>query len=120
MDKLVAQDYMDHSPPIFPGLPTGREGVKQAFRLFWDATPGTPDIEFQVAGGDKVVTRFIASGVHTGDLPGIPATGKAISVTATVAHRIANGMLVEKWSDKDALGLLQKFGVITLPGGAPE
>ena len=40
MDELVADDYIDHSPPPFPGLPPGRAGLKQAFAIFWVATPG--------------------------------------------------------------------------------
>ena len=27
MDELVAVDYLDHSPPPFPGLAPGREGL---------------------------------------------------------------------------------------------
>jgi hypothetical protein len=34
----VAEDYVDHSPPPFPGIAAGREGLKQSFRLFWEAT----------------------------------------------------------------------------------
>jgi ketosteroid isomerase-like protein len=64
MDDLVAEDYRDHSPPPFPGLGTGREGVKQVFRLFWEATPGTHEIEDQIAEGDKVVTRLTAYGAR--------------------------------------------------------
>jgi steroid delta-isomerase-like uncharacterized protein len=120
MDEFVAEDYMDHSPPPFPGLASGRQGLKQAFRLFWEATPGTHEIEDQIAEGDKVVTRLTARGVHKEDLPGIPATGKPITVTATVVHRIENGKLAEKWSDKDVLGFLQQLGVIPTPGGVPE
>ena len=26
MDDLVAEDYLDHNPPPFPGLPPGRAG----------------------------------------------------------------------------------------------
>ena len=33
MDELVAEDYVDHNPPPFPGLPSGREGLKEAFRI---------------------------------------------------------------------------------------
>ncbi|MDQ0633227.1 ketosteroid isomerase-like protein [Arthrobacter pascens] len=55
MDDLVAEDYLDHNPP-FPGMPAGREGLKQAFRIFWKATPGRHEIEDQVAEGDRVVT----------------------------------------------------------------
>src|SRR3954471_1930022 len=40
MDELVAEDYVNHHPPPFPGLPAGREGLKQAFKIFWEATPG--------------------------------------------------------------------------------
>ncbi|MFD9367880.1 ester cyclase [Streptomyces sp. NPDC060020] len=117
MDELVAEDYQDHSPPPFPGFTPGREGLKQAFRLFWEATPGTHEIEDQIAEGDKVVTRLTARGAHAKDLPGIPATGKPITMTGTVIHRIENGKLAEKWSDKDVLGFLQQLGVIPTPGG---
>jgi ketosteroid isomerase-like protein len=51
MDELVAEGYVDHNPPPFPGLPPGREGLKEAFRMFWDATPGYHRIEDQLAEG---------------------------------------------------------------------
>ena len=115
MDELVAEDYLDHSPPPFPGLAEGREGLKQAFELFWRATPGRHEIEDQLAEGDKVVTRMTAYGKHEQDLPGIPATGNELRMTATVIHRIEDGRLVEKWSDKDVLGFLVQLGVISMP-----
>jgi steroid delta-isomerase-like uncharacterized protein len=117
MDELVAEDYVDHSPPPFP-VPPGRDGVKAAFRIFWEATPGRHVVEDQIAEGDKVVTRLTASGRHEGDLPGIPRTGNAMEMTATVIHRIADGMLTEKWSDKDVLRMLQQLEVIP-PMGPP-
>jgi steroid delta-isomerase-like uncharacterized protein len=112
MDDLVAEDYIDHSPPPFPGVAPGREGLKQSFKLFWEATPGYHRIEDQIAEGDKVVTRLTAYGAHEGDLPGIPRTGNALEMTAVVIHRIADGKIVEKWSNKDVLGFLQQLGVI--------
>ena len=50
LDELVAEDYIDHSPPPIPNLPKGREGVKRAFQVFQDATPGKHHIEDQIAG----------------------------------------------------------------------
>lgn len=115
MDELVAEDYIDHSPPPFPVLP-GREGVKEAFRIFWEATPGRHVVEDQIAEGDKVVTRLTALGRHDNDLPGIPRTGNDMEMTATVIHRIAGGMLAEKWSDKDVLRMLQQLEVVPQMG----
>ena len=115
MDELVAEDYVDHSPPPFPGLAPGREGLKQSFQLFWQATPGYHRIEDQIAEGDKVVTRMTAFGAHEGDLPGAPRTGNKLMMAAIVIHRIADGKLAEKWSNKDVLGFLQQLGVIPAP-----
>jgi steroid delta-isomerase-like uncharacterized protein len=116
MDALVAEDYLDHNPPPFPGLPGGREGLKAAFRIFWEATPGRHEIEDQVAEGDKVVTRLTAYGRHERDLPGIPATGVEMRETGVAIHRIAGGKIAEHWSDRDDLPLMQQLGVISLPG----
>ncbi len=118
MDELVAENYIDHSPPPFPGLTSGRAGLKQAFEIFWVATPGEHRIEDQIAEGDKVVTRIRATGTHAEDLPGIPKTGNKLETTATVTHRIEDGKLAEKWSNKDELGFLQQLGVIPTPEDA--
>lgn len=112
LDELVAEDYLDHNPPPFPGLAPGREGLKQAFRIFQQATPGVHRIEEQIAEGDKVVTRLTSTGKHEGDLPGAPRTGNDLKMTSITIHRIAGGKLVEKWAEKDVLGFLQQIGVM--------
>jgi len=115
MDELVAEDYLDHNPPPFPGLSSGREGLKQAFKIFWEATPGYHHIEEQIAEGDKVVTRMTSYGKHEGDLPGAPRTGNELKMTSITIHRIADGKLVEKWAEKDVLGFLVQIGVMKSP-----
>jgi predicted ester cyclase len=112
IDELVAENYMDHNPPPFPGLPTGKEGVKQAFKIFREATLGHHHIEDQIAEGDKVVTRLTSYGKHEGDLPGAPRTGNDLKMTSITIHRFANGKLVEKWSEKDMTGFLKQIGVM--------
>lgn len=120
MDDLVSTDYLDHNPPPVPVLPPGREGLKQAFKLFWKATPGYHRIEDQIAEGDKVVTRLTSFGKHEGDLPGAPRTGNDMKVTSITIHRIEDGKLVEKWSEKDLFGLLQQIGVMPAPKHAGD
>ena len=112
LDELVAENYIDHSPPPFPGLASGREGLKQAFRIFQQATPGKHHIDDQIAEGDKVVTRLTSVGRHEGDLPGAPRTGNEMKMTSITIHRLADGKLVEKWSEKDMIALLQQIGVM--------
>ena len=86
MDELVAEDYVNHHPPPFPGLAPGREGLKEAFEIFWNATPGHHVIEDQIAEDDKVVTRLTAYGTHERDLPGIQRTGAKMQMSAVAIH----------------------------------
>ena len=111
MDQFVAEDYIDHNPAPFVAA-TGLEGLKQSFKIFQKATPGYHIIEDQIAEGDKVVTRLTSVGKHDGDLPGAPRTGNDMKMTSITIHRIANGKLAEKWSEKDMIALLTQLGVM--------
>jgi predicted ester cyclase len=91
--------------------------VKEAFRIFQKATPGFHAIEDQIAEGDRVVTRLTSYGKHEGDLPGAPRTGNEMKMTSSTIHRIANGKLVEKWSEKDVMALLTSIGLMRKPQG---
>jgi predicted ester cyclase len=117
MDELVREDYINHDPPPFPGLAPGREGLKQAFQMFWEATPGHHVIERQVAEGDLVVTHLRGVGRHEGELPGMPPSGNDLDVKAIAIHRIQDGMIAEHWSVVDSAALLHQLGAIELPAG---
>lgn len=112
LDELVAENYADHNPPPWLRSGSDRERLKEDFRLFWQATPGHHIIEDQIAEGDKVVTRLTSVGKHEGDLPGALATGNKLKMTSITIHRIADGKLVEKWSEKDMLSFLRSIGVL--------
>jgi predicted ester cyclase len=73
--------------------------------------------DFQVAEGDKVVMRWTGTGTHTGELMGIPATGKRIEMTGIGIQRIAGGRIVEEWVESDQMGMMQQLGVVPPPGG---
>ncbi len=94
VDELFAANYVDHDPSR-AGLPSGPEGVKQAWGAFRAAFPdlqGT--IEDMITEGDKVVVRGTISGTHQGDLMGIPPTGRQVTVTLIDVNRIEGGKLV--------------------------
>ena len=113
MDEFVAEHYIDHAPPPFPGFAPGREGLKQAFRLFWEATPGTHKIEDQIAEGDKVATRFTVRMTHR-------ATGVLVTLTAIAIAQLLDGQLVAYWDEADMLGLLRQVGALPAPGPPSE
>jgi predicted ester cyclase len=118
LDEFVAPNFVDHSPS--PGFTPDLEGLKQAYDHFLAASPdGYHIVEDMIAEGDKVMTRVSAYGTQTGELFGIPPTGKRIRMTGTAVHRIANGKIVEHWSELDNLGVMQQLGVVPTPEVPP-
>ncbi len=117
LDEFFAADLIDHDPPPIPGLKPGLDGIKQAFRVFTAAHPdGAHVIHDLIAEGDRVVARVTGTGTHTGELMGIPPTGKRLEMTGIVIYRIEGGKIVERWAQHDVFGLMQQLGVIPKRG----
>jgi predicted ester cyclase len=119
LDEFIAPNFLNHDPS--PGFSPDLEGLKQAYNHFLAANPdGYHVVEDMIAEGDKVMTRLSAYGTQTGELFGIPPTGKQVSMTAIAIHRVANGKIVEHWSELDNLGMMQQLGVVSSPEGPPQ
>lgn len=114
VDEFLSPDFVSHNPS--PGFGPDREGQKGAFAHFLAATPdGYHVIDDLVAEGDKVVTRLTAHGTQSGALFGIPPTGRRVTMTGIVIHRVVAGKIVEHWHEIDMLSALQQLGVIPAP-----
>jgi steroid delta-isomerase-like uncharacterized protein len=103
----------------------GPEGFLSFAQRIRDAFPDTDlVVEDAFAVGDKVAVRWTATGTHSGDGLGIPATGKRIRITGITIARIENGKVVEGWDNWDRLGMLEQIGAyappetVTLPKSA--
>ena len=93
---VYAPEFVGHHP----GAPDwiGPESVKVIVRTMRDAFPDfTETIEDVVAEGDRVVTRFTATGTHLGALRGLAPTGRRMSMAEMAVFRVVRGRIVEKW-----------------------
>jgi steroid delta-isomerase-like uncharacterized protein len=117
LDDLIATDWIDHNLP--PGLPPGLDGTKAVLGMYTSAFPDLKmTVEDQIAEGNKVATRWTATGTQTGELMGMPATGKQITITGIDITRWSGGKSVEHWAQFDQMGMIQQLGVIPTPGEA--
>ncbi len=94
----------------------GPEGMKQWATTFRSAFPDLQaTIEDQIPEGDKVATRYTLSGTHQGELLGIAPTGNQVEIKCHDLDRIEEGKMAERWTYSEALGLMQRLGVIPEP-----
>lgn len=111
-EELLSPDVVMHHPAS-PEPISSRDavvGMLSAFRT------GFPDlnitVEDVIGEGDKAAVRWRATGTHTGDLFGMPPTGKSMNVAGISVVRVADGRIVEDWVSEDTMGMMKQLGVI--------
>jgi steroid delta-isomerase-like uncharacterized protein len=70
------------------------------------------DIQDQFASGERVVTRAVMRGTHSGPLLGIPATGRRVEISGLLIDRVEDGQIVERWANWDLIALMQQIGLM--------
>jgi steroid delta-isomerase-like uncharacterized protein len=74
-----------------------------------------PDIKITlddiIGADDKVVVRWSAVMMHTGDHLGIPATNRQVRITGITIAQIKDGKIIRGWDNWDQLALMQQLAV---------
>ena len=118
VDKVLNSNFVCYDPNSDSGEVRGSETIKGEIEYFRNAVPDlTYTIEEQIAEGDRVVTRYTASGTHQGEFFGVGATGERITMSGIMIDRFdEDGKMVEEWPKYDLLGVMQQLGAVPAPG----
>jgi steroid delta-isomerase-like uncharacterized protein len=120
IDAINRQDYdalQDLVDPDYVYRTPGEElrGVAALQGLLTAYHRGFPDLELVIddmfGAGDRVATAFTFNGTHLGELMGVPATGRRVSVHGTIHSRVEGGRLVEEWELLDLATMYQQLGL---------
>jgi steroid delta-isomerase-like uncharacterized protein len=108
--EFVSKDYMLHDPT----RPDFRGGIDAFKEMMKECIGGSKDDSFVIddiiAEGDRVVTRWTASGCQTKDLPGIPNQGKCFKIGGISISRVSDGWIAEEWVEWDTAGFAKQLG----------
>ena len=118
VDEVLNPDFVCYDPNSESGEVRGSETIKGEIEYFRNAVPDlTCTIEDQIAEGDRVVTRYTASGTHQGEFFGVAPTGERIEMRGIQIDRFdENGKMVEEWPEYDLLGVMRQLGAVPTPG----
>jgi len=121
LDEYLAPDYEDYSVGTPYPTPFDRETLKELLTIYFNAFP---DAQFAasdfITEGDKIAWRDHLTGTHTGEMMGIPPTGRKVDVWGMGTGEMRDGKACRHYSVFDNLGLMQQIGVIPVPGQQPE
>jgi steroid delta-isomerase-like uncharacterized protein len=104
LDELFASDYTLNFPGREPlDLDRTRDFYRQMYSAFIDLHH---EVVEQISEGDKVVTRWRATGTHVGEFMGIPPTNQSVSFSGINIYTFHEGKLSESQVAWDLFGLL--------------
>jgi predicted ester cyclase len=102
LDIVVTPDGRCHELEAI-GLPSGREGLKMFRRQVNAAIPDehvfVTAVRFE--GDDIIEADLVMDATQTGELLGIPATGRRIRFDVHERCRFVDGKLAERWARVD-------------------
>lgn len=117
--EVIAADSIDHGAR--PDEPQGLEGATRT--MLWLASVFSDqrwEIHQVIGEGDMIVVRCTHHGRHTGNLMGLPPTGRQVAYDYVHIVRYRDGKAVEHWGVRDDLTLMRQLGVIpSEPAPAP-
>jgi predicted ester cyclase len=92
-------DYHDHNASeARRAAGSHRDALRQAFGHFYAGFTGTTHcIEDMVAEEDKVAVRLSVTATHTGEIFGIPPSGRVVENDSLVIYRFKDGRIRERW-----------------------
>jgi predicted SnoaL-like aldol condensation-catalyzing enzyme len=112
-DELFAVDFIDHGPM---GDMEGRAAFKDLVGAWRSAVPDVHcTVENVLVDGDLAGWTVRATGTHTGDGLGFPATGKSFTTVSANIGRFQDGLAAEHWSEQGMLPMLIQIGVFAPP-----
>jgi steroid delta-isomerase-like uncharacterized protein len=118
----VAACYAENAPlhdPAVPGV-VGREAVRDYIAGYMQAFP---DLTWErisaEVDGDVAVEEWRASGTHDGDMPGMPATHKRMTVEGCSVMLMGDdGLVREERNYWDEMAMLRQLGFADQPAAA--
>ncbi len=112
VDQYLADHYSIHNDPGDPwdGQTLSIDGFKD--RLV-QSRAIAPDqvfhVETMVEEGNKIGVAWSWSGTHLGDIPGIAATGRKITMTGLTIYSFEGDRLSGHWQVADRLSVFQQL-----------
>ncbi len=118
LDSVFAPDFIEHTPdPSVEG--TGIAALKASYVMMRTAFPDVHvEVNTACAEGDRVIIHQTFNGTNTGEMAGMPATGKVVKADAVDVFVLKDGKITEHWAVYDGMGMMMQMGFMMVPEGA--
>jgi predicted ester cyclase len=126
LKDVLAEHHGDHAAGYFTpdaqfhagtvGTITGNTNIGGALNGIVTAVPDLhPALQDMFGQGDEVVVRLVVTGTQTGNLLGIPASGRPLRWDAVDVYQLKGGKISQEWAAEDLTAILNDAGTYKAP-----
>jgi predicted ester cyclase len=123
---VLAEHHGDHAACYFTpdaqfhagtvGTITGNTNIGGALNGIVTAVPDLhPALQDIFGQGNEVVVRLIVTGTQSGNLLGIPASGRPLRWDAVDVYQLKGGKISQEWAAEDLTAILNDTGTYKAP-----
>jgi predicted ester cyclase len=123
---VLAEHHGDHAAGYFTpdaqfhagtvGTITGNTNIGGALNGIVTAVPDLhPALQDIFGQGNEVVVRLIVTGTQSGNLLGIPASGRPLRWDAVDVYQLKGGKISQEWAAEDLTAILNDTGTYKAP-----
>ena len=115
VDEYLAEDFVDHDPPMGRSRRPGGHARRPRPCSGPPSPTGTATWTSSSTRATWWSRHFTASGTQQGEIFGVPASGRTVSLPGINIWRVRDGRIVERWGRLDELGLMRQLGLVPQP-----
>ena len=109
LDELQTTDVIYHGTSM---VMNGIEEYKQVYNGYLSAfSDSHVEISKLIAEDNLVMSDIKLTATQTGELDGLPPSGKNITINVFTIFRIKEGKIAEEWEVIDELGMMTQLGL---------
>jgi predicted ester cyclase len=126
LKDVLAEHHGDHAARYFTpdaqfhagtvGTITGNTNIGGALSGIVTAVPDLhPALQDMFGQGNEVVVRLVVTGTQTGNLLGIPPSGRPLRWDAVDVYQLKDGKISQEWAAEDLTAILNDTGTYKAP-----
>ena len=106
--KLMDKQHLFHNP--MSPAPLGPDEHIGMMQQMMSALEGKHQVDLLIGEGEYVTVKGQWSGKHTGELMGVPASGKAVRFSWIDIFHVVNGKVVDEYYEFNPMSLMTQIG----------
>ena len=126
LEDVLVNHHGDHAASYFTpdaqfhagtvGTITGNTNIGGVLNSVVTAVPDLhPALQDIFGQGNEIVVRLVVTGTQTGDLLGIPASGRPLRWDAVDVYQLKGGKISQEWAAEDLTAILNDTGTFKAP-----